>query len=200
MTLTDLASLGSFVSGVAVLVSLVFVYFQMRQMTEQMRQTDKNQRAAIGMGRATRATNLFGTMIDPAVTGVLAKAVNGHTLNDEEAYVYFFFCAGLLTNLEDSFVHHRAGLLDKTVWESEEAVMRRNFSQASFRAMWPLVRGLYGEDFRRCVEDIIGQVPVFQPGSLAPIYNAAVGDHLAQAIPFALEGPQSGLAPGGGES
>ena len=31
MTLSDLAALGSFVSGVAVLVSLAFLYFQMRQ-------------------------------------------------------------------------------------------------------------------------------------------------------------------------
>jgi hypothetical protein len=41
MSLSDLASLGSFVSGVAVLVSLVFLYFQLRQMNAQVLQTEK---------------------------------------------------------------------------------------------------------------------------------------------------------------
>jgi len=33
MTLSDLASIGSLISGLAVLASLVFLYFQLRQMT-----------------------------------------------------------------------------------------------------------------------------------------------------------------------
>jgi hypothetical protein len=37
MTLSDLAALGSFVSGLAVLVSLIFLWFQLRQMNEQIR-------------------------------------------------------------------------------------------------------------------------------------------------------------------
>ena len=36
MSLSDLASLGSFVSGAAVLASLVFLFFQTRQMTSRV--------------------------------------------------------------------------------------------------------------------------------------------------------------------
>jgi flagellar biosynthesis/type III secretory pathway M-ring protein FliF/YscJ len=54
MSLSDLAALGSFISGVAVLASLVFLFFQMRQMTEQVRQSERNQRALMQQGRSMR--------------------------------------------------------------------------------------------------------------------------------------------------
>ena len=42
MSLSDLASIGSLVSGVAVLVSLIFVGFQVRQNTMQLRRAELN--------------------------------------------------------------------------------------------------------------------------------------------------------------
>ncbi len=57
MTLSDLASLGSFVSGAAVLISLVFLYFQIRQVNAQVRQAERNQRALLQQGRAGRAAD-----------------------------------------------------------------------------------------------------------------------------------------------
>src|SRR5215469_4320936 len=59
MSLSDLASLGSFVSGVAVLASLVLLFFQMRQMTEQVRQAEKNQQAAVQQARSHKVVDMF---------------------------------------------------------------------------------------------------------------------------------------------
>lgn len=58
MSLSDLAALGSFFSGFGVLVSLVFLYFQLEQIGSQVKQAEKNQRALItrGLSRA-RATS-----------------------------------------------------------------------------------------------------------------------------------------------
>ena len=47
MTLSDLAAIGSLVSGLAVLVSLVYVSIQIRQ-------TERNQRALINQGAMAR--------------------------------------------------------------------------------------------------------------------------------------------------
>jgi len=54
MTLSDLAALGSFVSGVAILVSLVFLYFQLRQVYAQIRLAERNQQATIQQDRYGR--------------------------------------------------------------------------------------------------------------------------------------------------
>jgi len=43
MTRSDLASLGSFASGFAVLVSLIFLYFQLRLVNRQVLQAERQQ-------------------------------------------------------------------------------------------------------------------------------------------------------------
>lgn len=57
MSLSDLAALGSFISGLGVLVSLVFLYFQLRQIGVQVKQTEKNQRALISQASRAPATS-----------------------------------------------------------------------------------------------------------------------------------------------
>src|SRR5262249_46425204 len=77
MSLSDLAALGSFVSGVAVLASLVFLFFQMRQMTEQVRQTEKNQRSIINQNVASRDREINAMGLQMAET--LGKTLTSET-------------------------------------------------------------------------------------------------------------------------
>jgi hypothetical protein len=77
MSLSDLASLGSLVSGVAVPVSLVFLYFQVRQVNQQVRQAEKNQRATIAQVRASRTAEMAMQQTDPAVATAFRKAMAG---------------------------------------------------------------------------------------------------------------------------
>src|SRR5215472_2540393 len=116
MSLSDLAALGSFVSGIAVAVTLIFLLLQMRQ-------ADKNQRATIRMGRATRANDLYAMMASPDIARVLAKAWLCEDLSEVEANIYLAYCAAMLTNFEDTNFQYHAGLLDKAVWEGEEAII-----------------------------------------------------------------------------
>lgn len=67
MSLSNLASLGSFVSGVAVLVSLVFLYFQLRQVNAQVRQSEKNQQALIKQGHTNRIVDIDLRLSDASV-------------------------------------------------------------------------------------------------------------------------------------
>jgi hypothetical protein len=60
MSLSDLASLGSFVSGFAVLFSLIYLALQVRQ-------TKRNQQIAIRHSRASRIVDLQLALADPAV-------------------------------------------------------------------------------------------------------------------------------------
>lgn len=71
MSLSDLASLGSFISALAVLISLIFLYFQLRQLAVQVKQAEKNQQAAIQQSRNHRRIDMF---MDRANNPVLAEA------------------------------------------------------------------------------------------------------------------------------
>ena len=58
MSLSDLASLGSFVSGVAVLISLIYLALQVRQ-TEKNQQSLMQQGQALGFARWCSATPIL---------------------------------------------------------------------------------------------------------------------------------------------
>jgi len=58
MTLSDLAALGSFISELAVLISLFFLYFQLRQVNVQAQQAERTQQATIRHTRAARIVDI----------------------------------------------------------------------------------------------------------------------------------------------
>ena len=60
MSLSDLASLGSFVSGCAVLISLIYLALQVRQ-------TERNQKISIRHSRVSRTVELQLALADPGV-------------------------------------------------------------------------------------------------------------------------------------
>ena len=74
MSLSVLASLGSAISGFAVLISLVFLYFQLRQVTEQIRQAERNQRATIAQFRASRTVDAMLQGCEASMADAFFKA------------------------------------------------------------------------------------------------------------------------------
>ena len=86
MSLSDLASLGSFVSGVAVLVSLVFLYFQLGNLNRQVTQAEKNQRAAIHQARQQFRSDYAKSNAHSDHFETFTRGFNGDaTLNEVEA-------------------------------------------------------------------------------------------------------------------
>jgi hypothetical protein len=142
MSLSDLASLGSFVSGVAVLASLVFLYFQVRQVNAQVLQTERNQRAMLQQGRAARAVSVY---LEAASTPDLADAVRRVGSDDLDltptAFTQFWFWAGaIVQNFEDTYLQHRHGMLDDASFDSAVGLMRVNLGAEGFRAAWRIMR------------------------------------------------------------
>jgi hypothetical protein len=77
MSLSELAEMGSFISGVAILSSLVFLYFQLRQINQQVKQAEKNQQSAIRQGRATRTVDIVLTGTEPSLADAFVKGTFG---------------------------------------------------------------------------------------------------------------------------
>lgn len=68
MSLSDLASLGSFISGIAVLTSLIYLALQVRQ-------TKRNQQIAIRHTRASRVVELHLALADAGVANAWLHGV-----------------------------------------------------------------------------------------------------------------------------
>jgi hypothetical protein len=134
MSLSDLASLGSFVSGVAVLISLIYVGYQVRQ-------ASKHQRSLMMQGRASRVMNVQLSLADPTLAPVWNKMLDRpETLSDLELRQAGSIAAVFFASLEETWLEGRESLQSKAVHETTERRIAWLLSVPFLRAYWPSVR------------------------------------------------------------
>jgi hypothetical protein len=154
MTLSDLASIGSLVSGLAVLVSLVYLSLQVRQ-------TDKNQRALMNQGVVTRNTDIVMFQSQPHVVALTSRVTAGETdFTAAELNLLQLRVRTTLLTGQDTYVQHQAGLVDEITLDNSNAVIRYVMSQPVYRALWRLSRGAYAPDWVKVVDGLIEDVPL----------------------------------------
>ena len=159
MSLGDLAALASLVSSVAVLVSLLFLGFQMRQ-------SNRNQRSLMQQGRSDRNVDLLSRLTDPRLSEILARASGGETLTDAECFALYAFEAAVLWSYEDSFFQFHAGMLDSKSWASDVATLKRLLSNPTYRAVWRAARGGIGDEYKSFLDGLATQAKLNPPGNL----------------------------------
>src|SRR5207248_11717259 len=109
MSLTDLTSLASLVSSVAVLVSLLFIGLQIRQ-------SNRNQRSLMQQGRSARNVELLSRLSDPRLSDVMLRVAHGETLTDTDYFVLYGYMASVFWSYEDRFFQFHSGMLDAKSW------------------------------------------------------------------------------------
>src|SRR5215467_2249418 len=123
MSLSDLASLGSFVSGFAVLMSLLYLALQVRQ-------TKRNQQIAIRHSRATRIVELHLALADLAVADAwLHGSGKPQDITQTELSQFINLCRALFFHFEDSFYQREEGLLNDAAFETVVAGARLSSSR-----------------------------------------------------------------------
>jgi hypothetical protein len=158
MSLSDLASIGTLVSSVAVLVSLAYLSVQIRQST-------KHSRAAMGHARTTRVVDSNYQLTDPALAALVVKGRTGvEDLDEIEVARFLAFARATYWNAEDTFLLHRAGLLDESAFESFSRAHRGMMSAPGMRVSWRYVRANFAPEFRAYMDDLARAGPA-QEGS-----------------------------------
>ena len=105
MSLSDLASVGSLVSGIAVLISLIYLSLQTRQ-------NSKHTKALILQGRVERVVNHHLAIADQDLVAAWISE-NGGMATPEEIRRRQFWLQSIAYDVswEDTFAQHEAGLL-----------------------------------------------------------------------------------------
>ena len=162
MSLSDLAALGSFVSGVAVLISLVFLYFQLRQIGVQVRQAERNQRATIAAVRASRTTEGMLSSCEPTMADAFTKASSGDPdLTITEWQQYNALARAIIVNAEDTFAQHRNNLMEENAWRTYVALFGHTSANAAFRVAWRRFgRASASPEFAAFADQVMAQTPV----------------------------------------
>lgn len=177
MTLADLAALGSFVSGFAVLVSLVFLYFQLRQLNTQVLQAETNQRALLSQGVATRTIETHRWSSEPIMNELMSRIYAGDTkFSLPELRQLRVYLRVRLTGLQDTYVQLRSGLIDQIIFDNVLEACKGLLSERVFRAVWLTIRRGYAPEWRDYVDRLTAELPLAEPIDLVAQFEARLAE------------------------
>ena len=154
----SIAAWGSFVSGVGVLVSLIFLNLQVGQ-------TERNQRALVQQARANRISETNLRLAEPDLSQAYCKGIRGEEdISLAELRQFRHIIRALGISFEDSFIQHKNKLLDETSFASFQMALRVMFASPGFRAMWKETRNMYEASFIQFIDAIL-QEPLVAPAA-----------------------------------
>ncbi len=149
MTLSDLSNVGSLVSGLAVLGSLIYL-------GRQLKQAERNQQATIRQNRILRAVELMMGKLDPSVAVAVARGTAGDVdITATQLLQFTAYAEAYYLHAEDTFYQHDAGLLDDEAYETFAAYQRLAFTQPGLRAQWRRQRVSFGGGFVAFMDELL---------------------------------------------
>lgn len=157
MSLSHLASIGPFVSAIAVLISLIYVSIQVRQ-------AHHNQQASIRQGRSTRIVGLFIEASNPSVADAVAKGIAGaEDISSTQLEQFRYYCMAHISHAEDSFYQYQAGLLNEAAFETFVGALKGWFRSPGIRAVWKGTRNAFAGEFVEFMDKVYAETPIAPP-------------------------------------
>lgn len=155
MSLSDLAAFGSFVSGIAVLISLVYLALQVRQ-------AEKNQRAVLNQGYITRVTDYIRWYAESPVNELRARVAAGDTsFTAEELLRLGMALRVTILSAQDAYLQHKAGLLDAMTLDNSLRILKQVWlTQPVYRALWLEQSPTIAPEFAAVIESNLARAPL----------------------------------------
>jgi len=152
MSLSDIASLASIFSSLAVVASLIYVALQVQQNT-------KHTRATIHQGRVARAVDLAVQASDAQfVEASLLAEGREPTLDAVREIQFFSITNAFIMSFEESYSQYRNGLLEEEAFQRLRRNVSAQMSRPAVRNFWGK-RKIAGSPFTKFVDDIIAEQP-----------------------------------------
>src|SRR5579864_260942 len=154
MSLTDLASVGSLVNGIAVVISLLYLATQVRQ-GHRVSRAQIHQNIAGGWFNVTA---LVGAHASAFSAGVKSSEDEFAAMPDAEKLEFMVATLSLLKHLENAYLQHHAylqhqeGFVRADDWEAWAKLMFLYFRTPGVRRYWKLRRDTFSPTFVRFVE------------------------------------------------
>ena len=168
MSLSDLAALGSFISGIAVVVTLVFLLVQTRQ-------TVRNQRSLMQQGRTARVVDVIYRQTEPQLMDVMMRGRAGDTtLEPLQIETFLSVARASLISMEDTYLQHLLGTIDPDVWKTSTSRLADLLAQPGMRAAWNGYRPMFSRDFAEHCDRLIAKTPLTSPSDRAAQWKADV--------------------------
>ncbi len=146
------------ISAIAVVVSLVYLAFQIRQNTSQI---DQNTKAA----QATAFdSSIAGAMVarqaifeNEDVARIYHEgSIDPDSLSEQDRLRYRLIVHNVLWSIWNLQSQARVGGLAAETWEAQLMILKRMMSSKGVQWFWSKYRGEFGESFRKEVAELLG--------------------------------------------
>lgn len=175
MSLSDLAAVGNFLSGIAVVVTLIFLLIQTRQ-------TNRNQRSLMQQGRSVRIVETLLKKTDPVLSEAVPRVyLSDLTIDAAQIHAVNAFIEAFFTNQEDSYLQHRAGLLHGSSWETDVATIRQTLMVPAWRVGWKMCRHRASDEYRAYINSLLNEVKTVKSFDEAALWKSLMMKELAAA-------------------
>ena len=155
MTLSELGSLGEFISGLAVVVTLVYLALQIRHNTLAVRSSMHHNmiESTLRIAESVSDSDDLGRI-------VLHADEDFDRLTEIERIRFDAYAERVFNNFENVFYSYRNSMIEQDLWESWESSYLRDISRASMRRYWEEERPLHLRDFMDFVDQFYRTHPV----------------------------------------
>lgn len=149
MSFSDLASLGSFISGIGVLISLVYLGLQIHQNTRAVR-------LQINQGITENWLSLGGLVTANArvfAAGISADEKAFAALSDEDKFVFLSTIFGFFKHFENMYLQCQEGFVPRATWDAWAHQMFMYWNMPGVQRWWKSRRLTFSPEFRRFIEE-----------------------------------------------
>ena len=147
MTLNELGSLGEFMSGLAVVVTLVYLAIQIRHNTRAVR-------SSMHQDMIESTLRIAESVSDNENVGriVLKADEDYENLTTEERIRFEAYAERVFSNFESVFYSYRNSMIEQDLWESWKASYLSDLSREAIRRYWQDERPQHLRDFMDFVD------------------------------------------------
>jgi hypothetical protein len=152
VNLEALGSIGDFVGGIGVVITLIYLALQIRQNTRQVEQSMQVSRAQALRDTYTPVWTLAAAR-DPELAAFYARGMaQPEVLSSEEQIRFFFLMGTVLGEIEKNHLTYAQGLLTDERWESGLRQLRWYINQPGGAYYWQRFRSMHTRAFADVVE------------------------------------------------
>ena len=151
MELGQLANLGEFIGGLAVLITLIYLAIQVKQGTAALASSRHHEMLDLILKNnfsPVSESREFAEFIETAQT-------DPNALDETDWLRFVYYAYGMLAMWEDAYISHMRGLIDDEIWAAWDGASRSLLTNDGYRKFWAQERLAHSPSFRAYIDEHI---------------------------------------------
>jgi hypothetical protein len=176
MSLSDLSSIGSLISGVGVMISLIYLALQIRQ-------SSRNQQATIHHDRVARMQEFTASIASDreSMDCWIRGNAGDDTLDPNQTCRYGILVFADMLLFQEYFHQRHEGMLNAARYTTNLRILRSQCPELGFRAAWHTMAPMFEPRFVASVNQLMQETPMAENTEwFAPVFKMHVAAERAK--------------------